>query len=331
MGIDVTDLRAAIARHGPVVRVVIAALRGSSPREVGAAMLVWEGGQSGTIGGGALEFAAAEAARMQLRSGAERLQTTHALGPDLGQCCGGSVTLWSELFDEQRLADIDAPNTTEPNTIEPDINKTVFLRPLTPTLDGPPLSLRRQMGLARSQGQRPEPQLCSGWFLEPVHRAETPLWIWGAGHVGQALVDVMAPLPDLDITWVDTAAARFPDHIPDRVTQLPAADPARLVGHCPENAHHLVLTYSHELDLALCHAILQRGFAFAGLIGSATKWARFRSRLANLGHRPDQIARITCPIGDPGLGKHPQMIAVGVASALLRQTATDELKKDRRA
>ncbi|MEK0165462.1 xanthine dehydrogenase accessory protein XdhC [Phaeobacter sp. A36a-5a] len=319
MGFDLQDLRRRIGAHGTVVRVVIAAIRGSSPREVGAAMLVWDDGQSGTIGGGALEHEAAEAARRQLQDGKTRLQSIRALGPDLGQCCGGSVTLWSEIY---RAADLDR------------LDGDVILRALSTELGEPgepPLGLRRKLALARSQGQRPDAQLADGWLLEPVHRAETPLWIWGAGHVGRALVDVLAPLPDLDITWVDTGPDRFPARIPPSVTMVPAAEPAALVPHAPENARHLVLTYSHALDLALCHALLLRGFAFAGVIGSATKWARFRSRLADLGHRPEQIARLTCPIGDPGLGKHPQMIAVGVAAELLRMGATDELKKDRRA
>ncbi|ATG44505.1 xanthine dehydrogenase XdhC [Phaeobacter piscinae] len=316
MGFDLQDLSQGIAAHGPVVRVVIAAIRGSSPREVGTAMLVWKDGQSGTIGGGALEHEAAEAARAQLATGRMRQQTTRALGPDLGQCCGGSVTLWSELYRAEDLEQLD---------------DEVILRALQTDTGEPPLALRRKLALARSQGQRPDPQLSDGWLLEPVHRPETPLWIWGAGHVGRALVDVLAPMPDLDITWVDTGPERFPSDSPAAVTTVPAAEPAALVPHAPENAQHLVLTYSHALDLALCHALLLRGFAFAGVIGSATKWARFRSRLRELGHRPDQIARLTCPIGDPALGKHPQMIAVGVAAELLRLGATDELKKDRRA
>jgi xanthine dehydrogenase accessory factor len=154
-------------------------------------------------------------------------------------------------------------------------------------------------------------------MVEPVHRPPRALWIWGAGHVGRALVATLAPLPDFAITWVDTAPARFPDSVPAGVTCLPAAQPARCVAHAPVVAEHLVLTYSHALDLDLCHALLCHGFAFAGLIGSATKWARFRARLAALGHTPAQIARITCPIGDPALGKHPQAIALGVGAALL--------------
>ena len=105
--------------------------------------------------------------------------------------------------------------------------------------------------------------------------------------------------------------------IPAGVTTVPAAKPAELVRHAPRDAEHLVLTYSHNLDLELCNRLLSHDFRFAGLIGSATKWARFRSRLAALGHSPERISRITCPIGDPGLGKHPQMIAVGVAAQLL--------------
>ena len=141
-----------------------------------------------------------------------------------------------------------------------------------------------------------------------------PLWIYGAGHVGRALVNVMAPLPDFDITWVDTHADRFP---PTDVTTLVATDPARAVKHAPQDADHLILTYSHELDLALCHAVLNHGFHSVGLIGSATKWARFKTRLAALGHTPAQISRIACPIGDPALGKHPAAIALGVATAMI--------------
>ncbi len=311
MGFDLEELRAAVANHGRVARVVIAAIRGSSPREVGAAMLVWrtEDGfaQSGTIGGGALEFEAAQRAAVQEKPS---LLNTHALGPDLGQCCGGSVTLLSEVYE---AADLETLETE------------VIARPAEAGGEMP-LSVHRKLSQLRSQGTRPEPQLIDGWMIEPVHRPERPLWIWGAGHVGRALVNVLSPLPDHAITWVDTAKDRFPEPIASGVTPVWAENPAFLVAHAPSSAQHLVLTYSHELDLALCHALLKHDFAFAGLIGSATKWARFKSRLAALGHEPAQIARITCPIGDPALGKHPQMIAVGVAAQLLALEAWHKTK-----
>lgn len=312
MGFDVVELRQAVEDHGRVLRVVIAGLRGSSPREVGTAMLVWQDGQSGTIGGGALEFEAARAARGQ--DEVARL-SKHALGPDLGQCCGGAVTLLSEVYDAGAVAALDGD---------------VVAR----QVDGSgavPLGVNRLLAQARGQGVRPAAQLLDGWMIEPVHVPARQIWIWGAGHVGRALVQVLAPLPDLAITWVDTAPERFPDRIADGVTIVPATQPTDLARHAPQNAEHLVATYSHALDLELCDQMLRRGFAFAGLIGSATKWARFRKRLGALGHGTAQIGQITCPMGDPALGKHPQMIAVGVAASLLAPAQHKFNRKDQRA
>ncbi len=311
MGFDLQDLRAAVAAHGRVVRVVIAAIRGSSPREVGAAMLVWESGQSGTIGGGTLEFQAAQAAR----SGSHPGLSQHALGPDLGQCCGGAVTLLSEAYDAASVAALDGG---------------VIARPVSRQTDMP-MTVRRLLATARSQGLAPAAQLIDGWMIEPVHQPTRPLWIWGAGHVGRALVQVLAPMPDLAITWIDTAAHRFPDNVAAGVTAVPAAKPAELVRHAPAIAEHLVLTYAHALDLDICHRLLCHDFAFAGVIGSKTNWARFRARLGALGHAPDRIADIRCPIGDPALGKHPQMIAVGVAASLMQPAPATHTKKDVRA
>ncbi|SPF80014.1 xanthine dehydrogenase accessory protein XdhC [Pseudoprimorskyibacter insulae] len=291
---DLAALGSAVEAHGHVARVVIAEVAGSAPREVGASMLVWDGGQSGTIGGGTLEYEAARHAFA--RSGATR----HALGPELGQCCGGSVTLWTEQFNAAAVTAITGP---------------VYAR-------GPgdcPLSVHRVLDKARAQGHLPDTQLQQGWLIEPLAQDRTPLWIWGAGHVGRALVTILQDLPEFEITWIDTAPDRFPQTVPDGVTPLPTPDPARLAAHAPQEAMHLVLTYSHELDLALCHTLLARGFAFAGLIGSATKWARFRKRLRRLGHPDARIDGICCPIGQKSLGKSPASIAIGVAAQLLSQ------------
>ncbi|MFN4155477.1 MAG: xanthine dehydrogenase accessory protein XdhC [Paracoccaceae bacterium] len=306
---DLEGLAAAVAAQGPVARVVIAAHDGSSPRETGAAMLVWREGQSGTIGGGALEWEAAAEARAMLVAGGRRLRRV-PLGPALGQCCGGAVTLLTEVYDVGALPVAEAGV----------VARAVDGR-------GMPLSVKRVLDRARGQGLMPKPQLVQGWFVEPVAAPARDLWIWGAGHVGRALVGVLSPLPGLRITWVDVAADRFPETIPQCVTALPCADAARLVAHAPRDAEHLVLTYSHALDLDLCHRLLGHGFARAGVIGSATKWARFQSRLAALGHAAGEIARIECPIGDPGLGKHPQAIAIGVAQAVLRHKAIPLMKE----
>lgn len=294
---DRDALATAIASHGAVARVVIAALQGSSPREVGAAMLVWATGQSGTIGGGALEHRATLRARAMLAGGGTRLDRL-ALGPALGQCCGGAVTLLTEVHTRVPDGAIIARST-----------------------DGSPmpLAVKRIFADFRNQGRIPAPQLVQGWMVEPAARPARQIWIWGAGHVGRALVHTLSPLPDIAITWIDTAPDRFPA-APENTRLLPGPDPGRAVSLAPPEAEHLIVTYSHALDLELCHRLLTHGFRSAGLIGSATKWARFRSRLTALGHAPASIARIRCPIGDPALGKHPQAIAIGVAASFLHRT-----------
>jgi len=305
MSFDRAGLAAAVARHGRVARVVVAETAGSAPREAGAAMLVWANGQDGTIGGGTLEWEAAAAARDLLVAGGPARVTRAALGPDLGQCCGGRVTLVTELWEAATL---------------PADGAEVVARALVPGA-AQPLSVARLVARARNGSAPVRPVLVDGWLVEPVARARRAVWVWGAGHVGRAIVGVLAPLPDVAVTWVDTATDRFPDAVPPGLAMIADADPAAVMARTPVDAHHLILTYSHALDLALCHAALARGFASCGLIGSATKWARFRSRLAGLGHVPSAIARIRCPIGEPALGKHPQAIAIGVAAELLAPVA----------
>jgi xanthine dehydrogenase accessory factor len=304
-------LRAAVAAHGRIARVVIAATAGSVPRETGTSMLVWNDGQAGTIGGGALEFQAATRARAAL-AGGDRFDKV-PLGPGLGQCCGGAVQLLTEIWDAARLATVTGET---------------LARPLPGSGGEMPLKLKARLKAARAGHLPVEPQLQQGWFVEPVRPAAVPLWVWGAGHVGRAIVATLSPLPEIAITWIDSAPDRFSDAIPAGVTALPAPDMPAALRLAPPDAHHLILTYSHEIDLALCHAALTRGFGFCGLIGSATKWARFRKRLQQLGHPDARISRITCPIGDPGLGKHPQAIAVGVAARLLNDLKNKDHQQD---
>ncbi|MDP3959109.1 MAG: xanthine dehydrogenase accessory protein XdhC [Pseudorhodobacter sp.] len=298
---DLGALQAAVAAHGRVARLVVAAVAGSAPREVGAAMLVWPGGSIGTIGGGAFEWAAMARARGMLANGGARLDR-EALGPGLGQCCGGSVVVLTEVYGAAEVAAL--------------AGREVIARHVQAGAV-PPLAVRQVLARARGQGVAPAPGLVQGWMIEPVAPPMRALWVWGAGHVGRAVVAVVAPLPGLAITWVDVAPDRFPEAVPDGVTVLPATDPALLVAHVPTDAGHLVLTYSHALDLELCHRLLGHGFGSLGLIGSATKWARFRARLRDLGHSDAMVGRITCPIGNPAFGKHPQAIAIGVAADLL--------------
>lgn len=247
------------------IHVTVVETRGSTPREAGATMQVWPDRIEGTIGGGTLEWQAITQARQMLADGGADMQRKMALGPDMGQCCGGVVVL--------------AFRRTEPAS----------------------------------------------------NYDEPPLWIWGAGHVGRAIAGVMAPLATRQVLLIDVEAARLPDPLPQGVEPLVASDPLRMVPHAPRDGHHLVLTYSHDLDLKLCDALLRQDFGACGLIGSATKWARFRKRLAAMGHQDAQISRIVCPIGDPALGKHPQAIAVGVVARYLEQRHHPSLPKEKRA
>ncbi|MCB2114881.1 MAG: xanthine dehydrogenase accessory protein XdhC [Rhodobacteraceae bacterium] len=312
MSFDRDQIARLVAAHGAVVRVVVAEALGSAPREAGAAMVVWGSGQEGTIGGGALEFEAAARARAVLASGGPDRVDRLPLGPALGQCCGGAVVLLSEVWTAARLAGTG----------------DVVARPLPGGPATMPLAVKRALARARGEGMPFAARLVQGWFIEPVAAPEREIWIWGAGHVGRALVAVLAPLPGVRLTWVDTDAGRFPA-VPEGVVQRIAANPADLVAEAPGDAEHLILTFSHALDLELCNRLLSHRFTSVGLIGSATKWARFRARLGALGHSDAQISRIRCPIGQPGLGKHPQAIAVGVAADLLMDRAHQDKKKER--
>ena len=302
--IDRAAIAGVLARVPVLVRVVIASHQGSSPREAGAAMLVWETGQEGTIGGGALEYEAAATARALLAGGGPKVARI-ALGPALGQCCGGAVTLVYERFTAADLA------------VMPE--RGLHTRRIEGAAEMP-LAMTRAQRNARGQGMA-QTLWKAGWLAEPVAAPGRDLWIWGAGHVGRALVSVLHPLPGFALTWIDTAPERVPACIPPGVTIRTCTNPAALVTDAPAEAEHLLLTYSQALDLELCHRLLGHGFASAGLIGSASKWARFRNRLRALGHPDARISRIRCPIGAPELGKHPQAIAVGVAAALLNDSA----------
>lgn len=288
--LELDVLRDAVRDHGAVTRVVLAEVRGSTPREAGAAMILTPQGQIGTIGGGRLEYDAAAWARVT--TGIRRM----ALGPAIGQCCGGSVTLVSERIDAQHL-----------NTL----SGLVWLRRVEGRTPCPDKLTHR----CEAWGGKPAITLAGGWLAEPLHQPGQTVVIHGAGHVGQALAGVLDPVPDMAVTLADGRAP----HLPDPLDALATA---------PDHAAHVIVTHDHALDLDLCHRLLQRPFGFAGLIGSATKWARFRRRLMQLGHAPAQIDRIHCPVGEPALGKHPQAIAIGVAQRLLIEGCSTEVAKD---
>lgn len=321
------------------VRITLIEVDGSNPREAGASMVVGREVISGTIGGGALEHQAIAQARAilgkQPASAWQRHTEKIALGPSLGQCCGGAVRL---LYERMRATEDAALGTRVAMSTE---QPGLLVRPLAsgsaPRLildhrdtEGLPPPVARTVSEMLS-GLRPHRlALIRDWLIEPTGERRPRLYLYGAGHVGRAIVAVAAALP-IEIVWVDTGAERFPGSLACDIHIEIAANPSLAAGRAEANCYHLVMTYSHAIDMAVCHALLQRNdFAFLGLIGSKTKRARFLSRLRQAGVSDAALQRLTSPIGIGGItGKEPATIAVAAVAQLLqlieaaRQTKQD--------
>jgi xanthine dehydrogenase accessory factor len=229
-------------------------------------MVVTPHGFHGTIGGGALEWRAIAQAQAQLNTGEARRATSHSLGPDLGQCCGGHVELATELFG--------------------------------------PDDLPRVLERAAAENQDP-------------HAGQRTVMILGAGHVGRALVLALAPLP-LRVLWVDPRPDAFPAAMPANVTAY-ATGPLDVIAMAPADSFLFVMSHSHALDLTAVDAALRNpSIAEVGLIGSATKRARFEKRLRQSGIAANRVSDLICPIGVPGIrSKLPSAIAAGTAAQIL--------------
>ena len=247
--------------------------RGSVPRGSGTRMLVSALQLAGTIGGGHLEWKAIAQARALLAGqGQPPLSVHYPLGPALGQCCGGAVTLGFALLDAAALA---------------------------------------------------------AW---PQAAPRFQLQLYGAGHVGRAIVRALAPLHCV-VDWIDEREEEFPASFdghggpwPAHIRKVCVDTVEAEVASAPPGAFYLVLTHQHDLDLRISEAILRRGdFGFFGLIGSKTKKNRFIHRFEQRGIAAESIARMTCPIGVSGIaGKEPEVIAVAVAAQLLQASSAGQ-------
>ncbi len=256
----------------PAVLVRIESTQGSVPREAGTWMAVFADSVVATIGGGHLEHEAIARAHEYLhdsQGGAPEAgkprRLRFALGPALGQCCGGVVNLAFELVS---------------------------------AVDAPALAAR-------------------------LAEALLPVALFGGGHVGHALVQVLASLP-FELTWIDSRESVFSTSLPPGVV-CEHSDPVQLaVGQLAPQSRVLIMSFSHAEDLDVLAACLlrQRDLAdlpYIGLIGSQTKWATFQHRLAARGFTAAEMAHVTSPIGVPGIdGKEPEVIAIAVAAQLLQ-------------
>jgi xanthine dehydrogenase accessory factor len=256
-------LQALLAADQPAALVTVVVAKGSTPREAGVAMLVTADRAFGTIGGGRLEWEGLARARELLATEGDAIQVELPLGPAVGQCCGGHVTLYVRRADGAVLAELEA--------------------------------------------------------AEAEAEAGLPLvLLFGAGHVGRALARALAPLP-LRLRWIDSRGDEFPVPPVEGPEAVVTDRPLLEIERAPAGSAFFVLTHSHALDFTLCSAVLERGdFAYLGLIGSATKRARFERGFRELGIPAERLARLACPIGGSALrDKRPAVIAVLAAAELL--------------
>ena len=165
-------------------------------------------------------------------------------------------------------------------------------------------------------------QCCGGSvsvLFEPMLSTALPVTVFGAGHVAQALITILAGLP-VRVRWIDSRAELFPEVLPANVVTVVDDEPAQQIRANVDGSVNLILTHNHQLDFTLTEQLLKQNRAcFIGVIGSQTKAKRFRMRLAHKQFSDDQIAQITCPIGLDGIhGKLPMEVAVAIAAQIMQ-------------
>ena len=327
------------------VLATVAETRGSAPREAGAKMVVAGDACIGTIGGGQLEYQTVEWARDLLTANlADEQRTTlrrFALGPTLGQCCGGVATVFLERIDSSALQWLthlhDLIQRHESAVlVTPVDGASVASTAIVVEQRGggvpqalPPESLRiaRRMlekgdGTVLKRLKVPESESQRVLF-DPIRPAQFHVVLFGAGHVGSALLPILAGL-GCTVTWVDSRADQFPSTVPDGVRVVWCDDPQFEADRAPRGSYYLVMTHSHPLDYSICERVLRRrDVQYCGLIGSRSKRLKFEKRLRAQGFGPVELSRLTCPIGIDGItGKRPGEIAVAVAAELLQVQAS---------
>ncbi|NIA26474.1 MAG: xanthine dehydrogenase accessory protein XdhC [Desulfobulbaceae bacterium] len=320
---ELCDLTAAGNR---VVLVTVAGIRGSSPREIGAKMIVTSEATVGTIGGGQLEYQCTRIASDMLDAEEQAIVRKFSLGASMGQCCGGVVDILFEPISSGLppwLQDIRGLHGQREQAaivtgIGPDARKFVVTADNQFGGDDEDVSAAivasTREGLADSKGT----YRVDDWFVEAIIGSDFNIAVFGAGHVGSAVVVLLSSL-DCNIRWIDSRRNIF-RNTPSNVRAIESSDPALEVAAMPLNSCYLVMTHSHAIDFEICDRILRRGDAtYCGLIGSVSKRRRFEKRYREQGMLQSVIDRLVCPIGIDGIsGKKPAEIAVSAAAEVLR-------------
>jgi xanthine dehydrogenase accessory factor len=304
-------IRETIERQGAAGLISVIGAAGSVPREAGARVVLQPtGGFFGTIGGGRLEYEAIAAARAVLAAGRGRAQFRDwPLGPNLGQCCGGVVKTLTETFDQNDLAAVRRFEAAEKAGAFDAVSRVAedgrIVRKFAPRD-----TASEHAGTTMPFGKT--------LFHESFGEVLTPVLLFGAGHVGRAVVLALAPLP-FAVRWIDSRPDQFPQFVPQNVVTVRTDAVAREMDEAPRDAMVIVMTHSHPIDFDITAAALQRDtFEYVGLIGSETKRSRFVNWARQMRVTSAQIGRLVCPIGIPEIhGKEPATIAAGLAAQLL--------------
>ncbi len=312
----------------PSVLLTVGAVRGSAPRESGAKMIVTTSESIGTIGGGQLEYQCVQIACEQLRSEGPPDMPVRirrfALGSGCGQCCGGIVDVMFEYLPESRgawLADLSRlHHERRPAVIA--TSKGAKPKKWVMTTDAANRCCPDDVAAAADKilEEGGAARMFGDYLLEPVCPHDFHIAVFGAGHVGAAVVDVLSRL-DCGIRWIDSRRNIFPKVLPANVTAMEAAEPAREVAVMPEASYYLIMTHSHSADLDICDQVLRRDdAAYCGLIGSVSKRRRFERLMKKQGIAANLLLNLVCPIGVQGIdGKKPVEIAVDVAAEVLQK------------
>lgn len=300
------------------VLCTILASSGSSPRGAGARMAVFADGTTvGTVGGGEVELLAAREA-LEILRGAKTCVRAFCLAPEqvasIGMICGGNVTIYYQLLTAQETPKLykmlDALNT--------DANSWLYLKITDGAveefeiLDEEAAKEKPDLFTNRAVLQKGEPLI----YAEPLVRAGR-VYVFGGGHVGQALVPVLASV-GFRVTLYDNRPeladkAHFPQADEtvcgsyDAITVTPA-----------ENDYVVIMTPGHQGDFALLSQVLRRKTRYVGCIGSRHKIARTQQLLREAGITEEAIASVHSPIGLPILAETPAEIAISIAAEMIR-------------
>ncbi len=320
----VDELSDLMAAGESVVVVTVASIRGSAPREVGAKMIVTETETVGTIGGGQLEFQCARIAYEMLNGDPGATLRTFPLGSSMGQCCGGVVDVMFEPLANGLpawLRDLKALHGQREAAIVVTGIGSVLPKGVV-TADNefgdnalPETVVDEARAFLRCGGAA-----CSNAdvFLDPVVGSNFNIAVFGAGHVGTAVVKALSNL-DCNIRWVDSRRNIF-RKTPMNVRAVESSDPSLEVAAMPAGSCYLVMTHSHAIDFDIVDRILRRGdSSYCGLIGSVSKRRRFEKRYRAQEMPQQLLEKLVCPIGVAGIsGKKPAEIAVAAAAEVLQ-------------